>query len=91
MSDTVNVNLNDYIIMLSEAMYQSQADRHVEDLVNLLESINKFLADKNIQPDNLNYLNTIVENMLSAMETKDWIFAGDILRYELSNFVEEVM
>lgn len=84
------VTVSEYVMMLSESLYQSKGDSLIENVVELLEKINKLIEGKDISKENLEYMNVIISNMLGAMEIKDWIFVSDILRYELKNLIEEI-
>lgn len=85
------ITISEYVMMLSEKLYQSKGDSLIENVVNLLEELNKIIEKKdNISKENLDYMNVIIANILKAMEIKDWIFVGDILRYELKNLIEEI-
>lgn len=84
------VTVSEYVMMLSESLYQSKGDLLIENVVELLEKINKLIEGKDISKENLEYMNVIISNILKAMEIKDWIFVSDILRYELKNLIEEI-
>lgn len=84
------VTVSEYVMMLSESLYQSKGDSLIENVVELLEKINKLIEGKDISKENLEYMNVIISNILGAMEIKDWIFVSDILRYELKNLIEEI-
>ncbi len=87
----MEITVLQYVMTLSEKLYQSDGDKQIESIVKFLEGLNSLIANKsNISKENIEYLNVIISNILKAMEMKDWIFVGDILRYELKKFVEEV-
>ncbi len=87
----MEITVSQYLMLLSEKLYQSDGDKQIESIVKFLEELSNLVANKkDISKENLDYLNVIIANILKAMEIKDWIFAGDILRYELKKFVEEV-
>lgn len=82
--------LIDTIFDLSDKLYQSNCSNQVRNIIDIIEKITVKLTDNQIASDNLNYFNIITENILKSIEIKDWIFIGDIMRYELINFVKEV-
>lgn len=82
--------LIDTIFELSDKLYQSNCSNQVSNIIDIIEKITVKLTDNQISNDNLNYFNIITENILKSIEIKDWIFIGDIMRYELINFVKEV-
>lgn len=85
------MTVSEYVMLLSENLYQSKGDKLIENVVKLLEQLNTLISSKdNVSKENLDYLNVIISNILKAMEIKDWIFIGDILRYELKNLIEEI-
>jgi len=87
----MEITVSQYLMLLSERLYQSNGDKQIESIVKFLEELSNLVANKkDISKENLDYLNVIIANILKAMEIKDWIFTGDILRYELKKFVEEV-
>lgn len=81
--------LQQQILALSEKLYLSNASKQINNVISMLEAITSKLMDITISKDDTEYFNIINENILKSIETKDWIFTGDILRYELTNFVKE--
>lgn len=81
--------LQQQILTLSEKLYLSNASKQINNVIGMLEAITSKLMDTTISKDDTEYFNIINENILKSIETKDWIFTGDILRYELTNFVKE--
>lgn len=81
--------LQQQILALSEKLYLSNASKQINNVIGMLEAITSKLMDTTISKDDTEYFNIINENILKSIETKDWIFTGDILRYELTNFVKE--
>lgn len=81
--------LQQQILTLSEKLYLSNASKQINNVISMLEAITSKLMDTTISKDDTEYFNIINENILKSIETKDWIFTGDILRYELTNFVKE--
>ncbi len=79
------------IYTISEKLYQSDGDKEINNIINIIEEITAIVANKIISNENIEYFNVLVSNILVTTQMKDWIFASDILRYELADFIQEVI
>lgn len=75
------------IYLLANRLYLADADKYTEDIVRIIEKVSLYFKKGYIKNNEEN-LNIIVNALLKAIEAKDWILVGDLLRYELAGFAE---
>ena len=75
------------IYLLADRLYLPDADKYTQDIVNIIQKVSIYFEKGYIKNKQEN-LAVIVNSLLKAIEIKDWILAGDLLKYELAGFAE---
>lgn len=73
--------LAESIESFQQSVFEYRLDDIAKDFVKLIDALS-FLVD-NIAHEYRNYLNQILEAMLSAYERKDFLLVADLAEYEL--------